>query len=322
MPLISALLPILRTLQTVSIHPLSVNSLKNFTSKQFNFWSISSILIFTGLLIHGIIDSDFYADPQHSTITFIKLCSVRLGHIIVLIESFLQRQNLIEMIDILSRIDATLTKQLGIDVGHGGFRVMLLNLLIIGSGLFVFIEGAVLYFFLKYSNQANFLAFWIANTTSLSVICLRYLQIIVFIYIIQSRLSVINLSLSKIDGIAEKRSTFVSVIGHLEDDNRDMLKRQNKRFRHFDEVTVLGELFGKLYDAAKMINGCFGISLLVCVGNDFVNVTLNGYWMYLTFSKFFNVAVICAIGLWTVPHLMSLLLISGFCYSTVGKVST
>lgn len=257
------------------------------------------------------------------TIVLIKLCSVRLSHIIVLIESFLQRDSLIQIIDILSLIDFTLVKQLAVDVGHRNLKVKLLNLLIIGSALFIFVEGSVLFVFLNHRSSMSFLSFWIASSFSFAIISLRYLQIITFIHIIRSRLSIINSYLNKIDKetFLENHSRFVSIVGLLEEDNRDILKMQNKKFNHFDEITILGKLFGKLHDVSKLINSCFGTSLLVCIGNDFGSVTLNGYWMYLKYKRSVNVPIICSIGLWSLPHIVCLLLIAWFCYSTVCKVS-
>lgn len=324
MALISALLPLIRPLQITSLSPISVNGLKYFTSKRFTIWSISSLFFLILLFIHGIIDSGFYSVSQASignTLIFIKLCSVRVGHITILIESFVQRKDLIEMINILSLIDSTLIKKLGIHVDHKGLKKLILKYLIIGTVIFLVIECSVLGIFSN-NNCSKFLSFWITRLFSFAVICLRYLQIIIFIYMIRSRLSLININLNKID--TDSHEKFISIIGHvghLEEDNRDMLKMQNKKFKNFDEIPILRELYGKLWDVSKLINTCFGTSLLVCVGNDFGTVTLNGYWMYLSHKKSKNLAIICSIGLWSVPHVICLVLIAGFCYSTVSKVS-
>lgn len=332
--LLNALLPLIRPLQVTSLNPFSVASSKShlklnyFTSKRFNLWSVLSIVLLLMLILHGIFDSDFYTGSEDSiekTIFFIKMISVRLTHVTVLIESFVQRQNLIEIIDILSLIDLTLMKKLGVDVGHKALTKLILNCLIIGFTFFIFIESSVLAIFLNRSSIA-IISYWLASLFSFSVICLRYLQIIIFIYILHLRLSVINLNLNKIDTETidefNSREKLVSIVEHLglEEDNRGMLKMQNKKFKNFDEISVLRELFGKLWDVSKLINTCFGVSLLVCVGNDFGTVTLNGYWMYLSYKKSKNVAIISSIGLWCVPHVMSLMLIAGFCYSTVSKV--
>ncbi len=325
MTLINALLPLIRPLQVTSLHPLSTTSLKSSTSKRFIVWSNLSIVLLILFFIHGIFDFNFYSQSQASivkTIIYIKLCSVRLSHITILVESFLQRESLIEIIDILSLIDRTLIKKLGINVDHKGFKKLLQNYLIIGFAIFLSIEISVLVIFLN-DSSIQFLAFWIASLFSFTVIFLRYLQIITFIYIIKSRLSIINLNLYKIgvETSVERRQNIVSIIGHLEDDNQGMLKIQNKKFRNFDEISILRELFGKLWDVSKLINTCFGTSLLVCVGNDFGIVTLNGYWMYLSYKNSINLAVIWSIGLWSIPNMLSLVFLAGICYSTMCKVS-
>lgn len=323
MPLIKALLPLIRPLQITSLNPFSVTSLNYFPSKRFNVWSVCSILSLILLISHGIVDTEFYSESQASigkTIIFIKLCTVRLGHLTILIESFVHRRDLIEMINILSLIDSTMVKKLGVDVAHKDLKKLILKSLIIGCTIFIFIESLVLAIFLNHFS-ITFISFWIARLFSFSVICLRYLQIIIFIYIVQSRLSIINQNLNKIDTFIESNENFVSIIGHLEEDNRDMLKIQNKKFQNFDEITVLRDLYGKLWDVSKLVNTCFGWTLLCCVGNDFGTLTLNGYWMYLSYKQSKNVAIICSIGLWSIPHIICLLLIAGFCYSTVAKVS-
>lgn len=327
MSLINALLPLIRTLQITSLSPFSVSSSLNyFRSNRSSLWNILSILLVVVLFIHGILDFNFYSDRQPSTtktIIFIKLCTVRLCHIAVLIDSFVQRKDLIEIIDTLSLIDSTFTKKLGLNVGHNHLKNLLLNCLIFGSAAFVLIISSVLAIFLNYS-PIKFFIFWIANSLSLSVICLRYVQILTFIYIIQSRLTIINCNLNKIDAeilIGDTRTKHVSIIGHLEEDNRDILKIQKKKLKNFDEIPILRELYGKLWDASKLINTCFGTSLLVCIGNDFGTVTLNGYWMYLNFAKSDGAAITYSIGLWSIPHLVCLILIAGSCYLTVFKVS-
>lgn len=325
MSLIKALLPLIRPLQITSLNPFSVtSSLNYFTSIRFNLWSISSILLLIMLIIHGILDSDFYTRSQTSiekTIFFIKLCSVRLAHITVLIESFVQRKNLIEMINILSSIDLTLKTKLGIDVGHKGLKKLVLNCLVIGIAFFILIECSVLAIFLDHF-PLSFISFWIASLCSFLVVCLRYLQIIIFVHIVQTRLSIININLSKIDTetLDESREKLVSIVGHLEEDNQNILKSRSKKFKNFDEIVVLRVLFGKLWDVSQLINTCFGTSLLVCIGNDFGTVTLNGYWMYLSYKKSKNVSILCSIGLWSLTHVMCLLFIAGFCFSTVCKV--
>lgn len=326
MPLINALLPLIRPLQITSLNPFSVTSLNCFTSKRSNTWSVCSILLLILLISHGIFDTEFYSDVDASTektIVLIKLCMVRLGHVTILIESFVQRTDLIEIINALSVIDSTLVKELGVDVRHKDLKKLVLQCLLIGSAIFISIESSVLAIFMHHSSS-TFVSFWIARLFSFSVICLRYLQLIIFVYIVQSRLSLINRNLTKIDTIEtfnESSAKLISIVGHLEEDNRDMLKMKNKKFNNFDEIAILRKLFGKLWDVSKLINDCFGWTLLSCVGNDFGTLTLNGYWMYLSYRKTKNVAIICSIGFWSIPHIIWLLLIAGICYTTVSKVS-
>lgn len=325
MPLIKALLPLIRPLQITSLNPFSVTSLQYTTSKRFNLWSLASIIFLILLTCHGIVDSDFYTDSHASigkTIIFIKLCGVRLGHIMILIESFRQRRGLMEMLNALSLVDITLKKKLGVDVGHKDFKRLIVNCLIIVFMFLIFIECTVLAIILNHSS-ISFVAFWFARLFSFSIICLRYFQVITFIYIIHSRLSIINLYLTKLDNetLTDSRKKFVSTIGLLEEDNRNVINTQRKHLNDFDEITILREMFGKLWDVSNLFNNCFGISLLVCIGNDFGTITLNGYWMYVSYKHSQNLDIIYSTALWSIPHLMCLVLIAGFCYITVSRVS-
>lgn len=328
MMLSNALIPLIRPLQITSLNPFSVTSLNYNTSKQFNLWSMISIILLILLTSHGFVDSDFYTDSHTSigkTIIFIKLCGVRFGHIIILIESFVQRRELMEIINILADVDVTFVKKLGVDVGHKDLKKLILKCLIGFFSMLISIEVIVLIITLNHSS-VTFLAFWLARFVSFSVICLRYFQIMTFIYITQSRLSIINFNLTKLDNdldndtFKDSREKFVSTIGLLEEDNRNAVKMQ-KRITNVDHITIFRELFGKLWDVSNLINNCFGISLLICIGNDFGTITLNGYWMYLSYKKSKNLNMVWSTALWSIPHITCLLLIATFCYSTVSKVS-
>lgn len=323
--LVNALIPLIRLLQITSLSPFPLTSLEYTISKRLNLWSVFSIILLILLTIHGFVDSDFYIASHTSigkTIIFIKLFGVRLGHIIILIESFVQRKELMEIVNILSDIDATLLKRLAVDVGHKDLRKLILKCLISFFVVFLFIEVIVLIITLNISS-ITFLTFWLARLFSFSIMCLRYFQIIIFIYITQSRLLIINSNLTKLDNetFFDSHEKFVSTIGLLQEDNRNVLKMQQKKFTNFDQITILRKLFGKLWDVSNLINNCFGISLLVCIGNDFGTVTLNGYWMYLSHKKSKDLAIVWSTALWSIPHITCLFLIARFCYTTVVKVS-
>uniref|UniRef100_T1GVD0 Uncharacterized protein n=1 Tax=Megaselia scalaris TaxID=36166 RepID=T1GVD0_MEGSC len=93
----------------------------------------------------------------------------------------------------------------------------------------------------------------------------------------------------------------------------------------FSRLLIIRELYNNLYKVTSVLNKCFGLSILVSVGNDFLSITSNFYWIFLTFQVSSNSTQdflrIAGSAVWCIPHLFTVVLLSYLCHLTTQNAS-
>ncbi|KAH8397932.1 hypothetical protein KR222_006668 [Zaprionus bogoriensis] len=73
----------------------------------------------------------------------------------------------------------------------------------------------------------------------------------------------------------------------------------------------------RLWQLVGLLNRCYGLSMLVNLGNDFLAITSNCYWIFLNFRQFaaspYDFLQILGSTLWTTPHLGNVLALALMC---------
>jgi len=76
-------------------------------------------------------------------------------------------------------------------------------------------------------------------------------------------------------------------------------------------------LYQRLWLLVALLNRCYGLSMLVNLGNDFLAITSNCYWIFLNFRQFaaspYDFLQILGSTLWTTPHLGNVLALALMC---------
>ncbi|EDX00660.2 LOW QUALITY PROTEIN: uncharacterized protein Dyak_GE14583, partial [Drosophila yakuba] len=87
-----------------------------------------------------------------------------------------------------------------------------------------------------------------------------------------------------------------------------------------DRLIAVRLVYQRVWALVALLNRCFGLSVLMQVGNDFLAITSNCYWMFLNFRQSaaspFDILQIVASGVWSAPHLGNVLVLSLLCDRT------
>uniref|UniRef100_A0A1B0GF32 Gustatory receptor n=1 Tax=Glossina morsitans morsitans TaxID=37546 RepID=A0A1B0GF32_GLOMM len=87
------------------------------------------------------------------------------------------------------------------------------------------------------------------------------------------------------------------------------------------KLVVIRNIYDRLHSQSVVINHCFGVSMLINVGNDFISITSNCYWIFINFKDFSSTVIdflqIACSAIWSVPHLLNVLVLAFICERTV-----
>ncbi|KAH8284291.1 hypothetical protein KR044_006933 [Drosophila immigrans] len=91
-------------------------------------------------------------------------------------------------------------------------------------------------------------------------------------------------------------------------------------------LPLLVLLYQRLWLLVGLLNRCYGLSMLVNLGNDFLAITSNCYWIFLNFRQFaaspYDFLQILGSTLWTTPHLGNVLALALLCERAAYFVSS
>lgn len=325
--MIKALMPYIKLFQVIGLSPFIVN--ENFALVEATYttiYSIVSIITFLTAFIYGFFQEDLFSIPNEQpmneiahTVDFIQLTGIRIAHLIILFEALVQRKNLIQLLCKLNDWDLIVQKQFkDLAVCHETIRKKII-LRLLGSGTFYLGIQLTLLLIILIREQYQFTYYWSLYLIPFTVCCLRYVQIYVLISLMKDRFYLINqkieaLQLCSLEAKNFKVNPEVVVI-----------KSNDVLLSPVEQLIILRQLYDKLWELTNLTNKCFGLSLLVNIGNDFVAITGHCYWIFLTIE---NIPVgtndiLAVIGsmIWTIPSLINSFLIASICHVTVEKVS-
>lgn len=287
-------------------------------------WSVLAIA--TGFTAYGLFQESSIqvaAGGGPSTITsightvdFIQLVGMRVAHMAALLEALWQRQVQRDFFAELGEIDRLLAKALRVDVAGERLHmrrqttrraVWILWGYAVSQSL---ILGAKL---LAPGHQ--FPVYWVYYLLPLLVCGLRYFQIFTAVQIVRQRLDVILLALQQLQ--LNQKSAGTGDLGPEDCGNQEQAA--------VERLMAVRVVYQRVWALVALLNRCFGLSMLMQVGNDFLAITSNCYWMFLNFrqsaASAIDILQIVASAVWSTPHLANVLVLSLLCDRTAQCVS-
>lgn len=90
------------------------------------------------------------------------------------------------------------------------------------------------------------------------------------------------------------------------------------------KLLIVRDVYNRLFNISEIINNYFGVSMLINVGNDFISITSNCYWIFYNFQDFHSTRndflLIAGSAVWSIPHLVNVLVLAILCERTVQTV--
>ncbi|XP_017112296.1 putative gustatory receptor 2a [Drosophila elegans] len=244
------------------------------------------------------------------TVDFIQLVGMRVAHLAALLEALWQRQAQREFFVELDEIDRQLSKALRVDVAAGRllmrrqttrWAVWILWGYVVSQSL---ILGAKLL-----APGHRFPIYWIYYLLPLLVCGLRYFQIFTAVQIVRQRLDVILVALQHLQ--LQQKSPGLEPVPEEQAELEQVA---------MDRLVAVRLVYQRVWALVALLNRCYGISMLMQVGNDFLAITSNCYWMFLNFRQSaaspFDILQIVASAVWSAPHLGNVLVLSLLCDRT------
>ena len=167
------------------------------------------------------------------------------------------------------------------------------------------------------------------------IVCgFRYYQINVMIWIIKRRLDMLaqilntlNLNPSKaLEGDLPPPATIKLISQGLpifETTDR-LSRRYDMENPQLKRLLTVREIYNRLWELSTLINSAMGVSLLINVGNDFISITSNCYWIFLNFKEYTSSAMdylqIAGSAVYSLPHIFNVLVLALICERTVLSV--
>lgn len=194
------------------------------------------------------------------------------------------------------------------------------------------------------SKEHNFFLFWIFYLLPLLICGLRYYQMFTSIRIIRHRFSqlikVLNdinlrkgsLSEQKDNELNLKSEALPKSILYNMPHTISLLETSIQKQRRFDmenpelkKLLIIRDLYNRLFALTESLNRYFGVSMLINVANDFISITSNCYWIFINFKEFSSTTAdilqIVGSAVWSIPHLLNVLVLAILCEKTVQSVS-
>lgn len=287
---------LIKLFQNCGLFPIKICN-KNFTpteSSGLRKWSIFLILFFAIPIFTVYAEHEIFLNKKKSgiveTVDFIQLISMRSSALLIVCEAFLNRKSLMNFFNDLHEIHELMTK---INVKINFNRELRKNFIVIMLSMTFYFSCELMVLGCFYLRDTSDLSiYWSFYIPFYMVCCLRYLQLISFVLIIKRRIDIVNRNLSKISQLTHET--------------------QHK-------LEVLRQILYKLYSMSLMVNNFFGLSTLINIANDFITVTLNSFFVFVSFQNLQHNTIVKIFEsfFWCTPHCVNIIALATCCQLTL-----
>lgn len=178
--------------------------------------------------------------------------------------------------DKLRQLDRLLHNRFGViinhrDIGRGTFWKVLITFT--GS---VACSAINVYFYATF-NETYIPLYYVQFYYLKTIINLRYIQNFTRIDFIKHRIQAVYNAIQK---VVEQNSVDWKIVLVVDKANR---KHQNmgKKFDDVDDILIFKRFYATLFETMKLLENCFGWSLLAQVSFTFIDITFNLYWFFV-----------------------------------------
>lgn len=239
----------------------------------FRIYSIAIIIgIFCTHLPALFTDKIFGTSSLPLTISTISFGTIVLTHLIIAIETPFKRNAQLKLIEKFTQVDQTFNNGLSEVMPHKEQMQKLFFHTILYISIVLFITALIWvssYYFQEIYDQ---MYFW---TISSCIMRLRLIEILFFVYLVRSRLILINIELEGIQKSCEVSNYVMKNVLDLSVFEKQMI---------YPRLIHIKTIYGDLYEICQLINTIFGWSLLALVTQSFADFIANGYWLFLLFD--------------------------------------
>lgn len=339
---IQSILPLIRVFQFFCLSPVSVLSNFRFcASFFFKVCSVLQIIVRATIFLSTILSDELFIRKNEyqivATIDTVLICVVRLLEITILIEALIKRKLEIKFMENLQQIDEIIKNRLHVDSDYGAlYRYCVLSISI-WIGIFLLAEGTLIY--LSYKNS-NYFYFCLTYLPPFFVSSLTYFQIIIWVNLIKYRFKILK---RFIDGMERETKTerehscgtgtnsiiFVKPLHSLFHRGGDFDRKLHSNLNSihdaylFDRFIIVRDLYQRLWDQTNLVNERFRWSMVVNIGNDFISLLSNFYWMIiclLDYSICRNMSV-AGCFLWSFINISHIFALCRMCHHTVDQAA-
>ncbi|KAI8116626.1 putative gustatory receptor 2a [Lucilia cuprina] len=313
-------------------------------SKLLEIYVFIVIIFSVAFMLYGLFtDDDFLKTNDNDvgqTVDFIQMVGIRVSHIVSLSECLVRRNEQKRFYEEVKEIDRIFECSLNVDVNNKKFRRTTIKRGILMAFFYLAAEFFILTSKLVAEEQ-NFILFWIFYLMPLLICGIRYFQMFTSMCILKHRFDLLVKVLNQINlrkHICEPNDMNImdSVNGQAPlniSQTLALLESSILKKRHCDmenpelkKLLIVRDLYNRLFNLSEILNGYFGVSMLINVGNDFISITSNCYWIFYNFQDFHSTRndflLIAGSAVWCVPHLLNVLVLAILCEKTVQTTNS
>lgn len=311
--------------QVFCLSPFSlknINKLKReaVSATTFKICSFTMITIqaFVTILSLAFIQYIWYDSSNQIILTFdiIGMLLAQLSTLVIFIESYQQRSTQREILRKINTIDFILTFKMGILTDYVVRRnaniKQLLQWLILNISVFI-INLVVM--------ESDVYLWWLVLYGSVFISSLRYLQIVVYVDLLQHRYNQINQFVNNLQNSEGKSKCFIDDYSKIETICTLIEKYKSRCI--YEKITDLKQVFRLLHSTNRSLNQMFKWSMPLIILNNFFQIMVNSYWFLMII--FFNADLpIYLIGLcaWLAINMNHLISLSSACHHAAQEVNT
>lgn len=193
---------------------------------------------------------------------------ISLTHLVIVIESLVKRDAQVKLIQKFTLVDHLFSTRLKIRIPYKKEKCQtfvrnftLLSIIILLKSV---VSGYLHY-------HSKILISWYPALFSIWIMCLRTIQVILFVFVMRCRLMLINNELKCIHSAFDMEAKY--------EDSRQRVFFS--KYTAYNRIKILKKIYGELYEVYELVNEIFGWSILAITTQCFVDFTFNCYWAFL-----------------------------------------
>lgn len=294
--------------QMCAFSPFGQNPLQ---TRFLKFYSLISLLLVFLLFISAF---GIYSMVEKTTMLSIIDTSVFSGqlltHLLVIVQSYTTRRKQMLLLEKIGQIDEVFQKKFRKHFHYrnkrGKYRLkfgfLILLVIVVNCGFFVNI--------MQLNKIPKLFVYWIHVLYPMVIIRFRCIQNTFYVDLLGERFHLVNSKLMDIircEGELENRSKLILCIDYIYANGV-----ANGVQANYNDIIVLKDIYGKLWNSINLINDCFGWSNLVIITQFFLEFVSHGYWLFAGLDDLTSIDKVIGSILVLMPVIVVL---TSLCYS-------